>query len=176
MSLLSSLDWVQALGWAAAVVSLLSYQGKGRMTVIWLQVASCLLLVIHYIGLGAPIGALFNFLALLRGLVALVDRPWRKGAVLGFIPLLWLVAVYSHQDGKDLIPAVAMTFSTLAQATPRVLSLRLYMLVSSPLWFAYALLCGSQGGMAYEILNSLSNLTGLYRYHLFPKSAKDGRP
>ena len=72
-------------------------------------------------------------------------------------------------------------FSTLAQATPRVLHLRLFMLASSPLWFAYAALCGSQGGMAYEILNSLSNLIGLYRYHLKPRhpnsrSAKDGRP
>ncbi|HVI49667.1 MAG TPA: YgjV family protein [Candidatus Sulfotelmatobacter sp.] len=172
MALLDAFNWVQAIGWAAAVVSLLSYQAPGRGMVIALQIVSCLLLVAHYVGLGTPVGAVFNFLALLRGLAALWNNRWRRHLVLGFLPLLWGVAIVSHQDWKDLIPAMAMTFSTFAQAAPRILNLRLYMLASSPLWFAYAALCGSQGGMAYEILNTLSNGTAIFRYHLLPWFAR----
>jgi|GEM_PF-5088540 len=176
MNPLLPMEWVQAIGWAAAGISLLSYQFHRRPVVILLQVASCLLLVVHFILLQAPAGAVFNFLALLRGGVALTERPWRRFAVLAFIPILWGTAFATAQDWKDLIPAVAMTCSTLAQASPKILHLRLFMLASSPPWFLFSALSGSQGGMAYEILNSLSNLLGLYRYHLKPRLAEQAAP
>lgn len=158
-------DWVQAVGWTAAAVSVLSYQAKGRDGVLLMQAVSCLLLIVHYIGLESPVGAMFNLLAMLRGLTALINRPWRRFLVLGFLPLSWgLTAVTAHHL-VDLLPALAITCSTVAQASVQVLRLRLFMLASGPLWFLFAMLAGSQGGMAMELLNIGSNGVALYRYH-----------
>ena len=158
----------QAFGWAAAIVGMLSYQAKSREQVCFLLAASCLLWVAHYIGLGAMSGAIFNFIGLVRGLIAMGRHPLARRGLLLFIPLLWVVAFFTAHQALDYVPPLAMTLSTLAQASSRTLHLRLFMALSSPPWLTYALLNGSQGGVANELLNMTSAGLSLYRFHLRP--------
>jgi len=161
----------QAIGWAAALVGVLSVQAHRRETVIALLALSCLLWTTHFIALGMAAGAIFNFIALLRGLTATIRRPWVRNGVLAFIPLIWTVAALTAKQPIDYIPPLAMTMSTLAQASSRVGWLRLFMGLSSPPWLTYSILAGSQGGVANELLNMGSVVISLYRHHLRPRLA-----
>lgn len=161
-------DLAQILGWAAVAAGAVAYQAKGRRGVILLLSLSCLLWCLHFIGLGAPAGAIFNGLALLRGVTALVDHPRARRGVLLFIPVVWVVSLVTAHQPIDYIPPVAMTMSTIAQASLRVLRLRLFMALSSPPWLVYAFSVGSHGGVANELLNMTSAGISLYRYHLRP--------
>jgi len=169
--MIAAIDIAQALGWAAALVGAVSFQARRRETVIVLLAVSCLLWTTHFAALGMSAGAIFNFIALLRGLMAMLRHPWVRRGVLGFIPLIWAVAVLTAKQPIDYIPPLAMTMSTLAQASTRVVWLRLFMGLSSPPWLTYSILAGSQGGVANELLNMGSVALSLYRYHLRPRLA-----
>jgi hypothetical protein len=171
MRMIAAFDITQALGWAAALVGVVSFQARRRETVIVLLAASCLLWTSHYVALGMSAGAIFNFIAMLRGLTAIIRHPWVRRGVLLFIPLIWTVALLTAKQPIDYIPPLAMTMSTLAQASSRVVWLRLFMGLSSPPWLTYAILAGSQGGIANELLNMGSVALSLYRYHLRPRLA-----
>ncbi len=166
--MLMSPEIAQALGWAAALVGMLSYQAKTREQVCFMLAASCLLWTVHYIGLGAMSGAIFNTIGLVRGLIAMGRSPLVRRGLLLFIPLLWLVAYLTARQPLDYVPAIAMTMSTLAQSSSRTLRLRLFMALSSPPWLAYAFVTGSQGGIANELLNMSSAGLSLFRFHFRP--------
>lgn len=166
--MLMSPELAQGFGWGAALVGMLSYQAKSREQVCLMLALSCLLWVIHYIGLGAVSGAIFNSIGLVRGLIAMGRSPLVRRGLLLFIPLLWCVAYLTAQQPLDYVPAIAMTMSTLAQSSSRTLRLRLFMALSSPPWLAYAFITGSQGGVANELLNMSSAGIALYRFHFRP--------
>ena len=168
--LFMSMDVVQLVGWAAAVVGVLSFQARRRQVLIALQLGCCVLWMAHFQLMAAPAGALCNALALARGLVALRagrSAAWRW-AVLAFLPLVWGLALADAAGPLDWLPPLAMTFSTLALACRGLLPMRLLLLGSGPCWLAYEATIGSQGGVANELLNMTSLLIGLWRHHRRP--------
>ncbi|MBY0431448.1 MAG: YgjV family protein [Rhodospirillales bacterium] len=163
-----SQETAQAFGWMAAAIGILSFQAKRREWLIALQAAACVLWATHFHGLGAIAGLVFNVMALARNLIALsihrhVAVRW---VLLAFVPAVWAVSAATWSGPADIIPPIAMTFSTLAQASRNVLRLRLLMLGASPCWLAYAALTGSHGGLVNESLNIVSITVGVLRHHV----------
>lgn len=167
---------VQAIGIAATGVQIASYQAARRETVIAWQAVGCALWVLHFTGLGAIAGAVFNILAGLRGVMAILGARWPalRRCLWLFLPAIWAVSAATYQGPLDLLPAVAVTFSTLAQISRKVLSLRLFMLAGGPLWLTYSILTGSWGGMINESSSIVSNLIGIFRHHVLKRPAQDG--
>jgi hypothetical protein len=174
-------EYAQGVGWLAMTVGIVSFQPRKRWHVNSLQALCSLLWAGHYLAIGADAGAIFSGIAFLRGLISLVRHPRVGLVVASFLPLIWALAMVTANGPIDYIPPVAMTMSTLAQASPRVLRLRLFMALASPPWLTYAFLMGSQGGMANESFCLASNVIALYRYHFRPwrmsrKIEKTGGP
>ena len=83
---------IQAIGIAAMLCSIISFQGKRNKTILWLQFASNLLFLVHYLLLDAIIGAMMNVIAMLRAQIYLhrkqlrSDHPvWLVGLILTYL-------------------------------------------------------------------------------------------
>ena len=166
----------QILGIIGMLMSVLSYQQKGKARILTFQLLGSVLFVVNFFLLGAFSGAILNFVAIVRALIFIyedkvrADHPaWTIGLTVVYV--LSYVSVFTI-FGKEpsainliveILPVIAMTVTTIAFRHKEDKILRRVAFISSPLWLAYNFIFFSLGGIIGETLNLSSAIIGTIR-------------
>ena len=166
----------QILGIIGMLMSVLSYQQKGKARILTFQLLGSVLFVANFFLLGAFSGAILNFVAIIRALIFIyedkvhADHPaWTIGLTAVYV--LSYVSVFTI-FGKEptvinlfveILPVLAMTVTTVAFRYKEDKILRRVAFISSPLWLTYNFIFFSLGGIIGETLNLSSAIIGTLR-------------
>jgi len=166
----------QIVGIFGMLLSVLSYQQKGKARILTFQLLGSVLFVVNFFMLGAFSGAILNLVAIIRALIFIYedkihgDPPaWTIGLTVVYI--LSYVSVFTI-FGKEptplnlileVLPVIAMTVTTIAFRHKEDKILRRVAFISSPLWLAYNFIFFSLGGIIGETLNLTSAIIGTIR-------------
>ena len=166
----------QILGIIGMLMSVLSYQQKGKARILTFQLLGSVLFVVNFFLLGAFSGAILNFVAIIRALIFIyedkvrADHPaWTIGLTAVYV--LSYVSVFTI-FGKEptvinlfveILPGLAMTVTTVAFRYKEDKILRRVAFISSPLWLTYNFIFFSLGGIIGETLNLSSAIIGTLR-------------
>ena len=166
------------------LMSVLSYQQKGKARILFFQLIGSALFVDHFFMINALSGAILNFVAIVRALIFIyedkvrADHPaWTIGLTAVYV--LSYVSVFTV-FGKEptainlileVLPVIAMTVTTIAFRYKEDKILRRVAFISSPLWLIYNSIFFSLGGIIGETLNLTSAIVGTIR--LDRKKAED---
>ena len=166
----------QVIGIVGMLMSVLSYQQKGKARILTFQLLGSVLFVVNFFLLGAFSGAILNFVAIVRALIFIyedkvrADHPaWTIGLTVVYI--LSYISVFTvfgkEPTAKNLIleilPVIAMTVTTVAFRHKEDKILRRVAFISSPLWLTYNAIFFSLGGIIGETLNLSSAIIGTLR-------------
>lgn len=158
---------IQIIGLAAVFFEIGSVQRKKRINILGFQLIGNALWVVHFLLLGAVTGAALNVVGAIRAYTfqRFGSSSNRSTTVLGVVLLLVLIiGAASWQGDLSILPLVATIVTTIGIWQLKEQRIRVIVLISSPLWFAYNLLIGSYAGVANEILLMVSILIALGRY------------
>lgn len=160
----------------AMLFNILSYQGKKKSQVIFMQMLGAAFFGISYFLLGAVIGGILNIVAIVRSLVFLSGERLRSGSRLWLVAFGALyVAAYvltftvfmKEPTPKNLItevlPVLAMLAITIGYSLKDAGAIRIVALVASPLWLAYNIFAMSLGGILCEAFSLVSAVVGILR-------------
>jgi hypothetical protein len=167
---------IQGIGFLAFFFVIISFQKKGRVSILLIMLIGLLLFAIHYGLLKAWTGAVMNIIE--AGVVFIAykkdTQSWAKQKFwpYAFIIIYILVGLLTAKTLVNLLPIIAQIFGAIAvwQANPK--AIRLFMLVPRPLWFTFNLAVGSYAGMVTEIFLLLSVVIGIVRFDIFDRSKK----
>ena len=174
----------QIIGIVAMILTCFSFQCKEKKNVLIFQMCGSSLFTINFFLLGAYSGALLNALGIFRAIVFINEktfRPKHPAWLVAFCMIFFMsyASVFLF-FGKplivknfvvELLPVIAMIASTISFRYSDAKTVRLYGLISSPLWLSYNIFCFSIGAIICEVLNLFSIVIGILRFDI-PKKHK----
>ena len=158
--------WAQIIGFIAMVLRIASWQLKSSRDIIFSGLPIQALWTIHYLMLGANIGAFMNIVSAVRdgALTFIKERHvlWLSAISLSFA---WIVGLYLLSAWYDLLPLLgsSITACSLAYRDNRPLVAR-GAVFSSCFWITYNFIAGSWMGVMCASLVILSSIIGMYRH------------
>lgn len=163
----------QAVGFAAMVLLVSSFQMKTRQKILGFQLVSETLWVTHYALLGAYTGMALNFVAAARCFVY-AKRETKKWADKPIIPWLFftaavIVALLSWTGPASLLPMASVCITSFVAWSKRPVIIRVFSIPGCACWFVFNLLSGSYAGVLTEILNISSIVAGIIRIDILHK-------
>lgn len=167
-------DWLaQFVGVGALLVAISSFQMKTHKKIVSFQVVSTSLFMTHFLLLGAPTGAILNFIAAIRAVVfANKDKKWgRSNWWMVFFAGLSIIAVIAVWEGYlSLLPMIGMIFTTVSFGIENPKVVRALTLPSSPLWIVYGFINRSYAGVLSECFVMISIIIAIIRLDIPRKS------
>ena len=174
---METLDIVaQALSIVGMACNVLSFQQKTQKRVIACQLVGAAMFTASYLLLGAYVGALLNFVAIIRAIVYMNKEKFRSEHIswlIGFTCVYLLSYVLTFTIfGKELtplnavvefLPIIGMFATTVSFRLKDAASVRKLGLISVPSWFTYNIFNFSIGGLICEIFCCCSILIGMFR-------------
>lgn len=170
--------FVQAVGLLGSLIVIAAMQVNSRRAILLCQLGGSLCWIFHYGMLGAVTAVYTNFISMGRSVVFVNnDKSWAKSRLWlwFFIALYLLNSALTWVNWMSLLPAAAMTLTTLALWSRNMRLTRLLMLCNSPFWLAYDLWSRSYSCALVEIIAFCSFAAALYRFDL-RKSPAGGCP
>lgn len=159
------------------MVTIRTFQVNKRRDMLHLQFLASLIYVVHFLLLGAPTGAALNVIGALRDYAYHRNTGrWRKNWPPVLFTIVFITAgAITWQGPRSLLPMFAALSLTIAfwQRSPRMI--RLFAIMSPPLWFTYDYLSGSYPGMIAEIFLLSSTIIGIYRFDTGTKPKKKSK-
>ncbi|MBQ2117555.1 MAG: YgjV family protein [Clostridia bacterium] len=165
-------------GGVSALLNIFSYQFKDMRRLLFLQIASSLLLIGQFFFLGAAAGALTNLAGILmriavylrakKGLLpgekegrSALLSPWAWG----FASLFLLVAVFTYRGPLTLLSPLSMVFFTFSvwHADPVVMR-RVNFFLCAPMWIAYNIYTHAWMGLITDAMLMISILVSFFRF------------
>lgn len=167
----------QAIGIAAMIFNIISYQGKKQSTVIALQLVGGALFAINFLMLGAVVGGLLNIIAVIRAIIFLfkdklkADRlPWFICFIIIYVGIYILnFTVFEKEPTAfnliiEVLPVVGMIALNVGFRLKNASDVRKCGLVSSPAWLIYNLVAGAWGAIICETVTLISIFVGMFRH------------
>ena len=167
------------------LMSVLSFQQKGKARILTFQLLGSALFVVHFFMINALSGAILNFVAIVRALIFIyedkihADHPaWTIGLTATYIlSYISVFTVFGKEPTAinlilEVLPVLAMTVTTIAFRYKEDKILRRVTFISSPMWLTYNLVFFSLGGIIGESLNLGSALIGTLRLDSKKKDEK----
>lgn len=166
----------QIIGLGGMAVSILSYQGKAKKTVIFMQLIGAFLFTINYAMLGATIGALTNIIGFIRAVVYINKEKfhaehvgWLIGFILAFVLMYPSAFLLFNKEptAKNLIlelfPVIGMCAGTVGYHLKEAKHVRRLALIGSPCWLVYNIASFTIGGILCEVFSLISIIIGMLR-------------
>ncbi|MBO7187629.1 MAG: YgjV family protein [Clostridia bacterium] len=174
----------QSFGIVAMIFIVFSFQQRKRNMAILLQLIGGALFCVNYTMLGAIVGGLLNFIAVIRGLVFLNKEKLKADSPIWLIIFISLFltsyvlsfCVFDKAPTTknfifEILPVIGMIASTLSFRKDDAKSIRRYGFISSPCWLTYNIVNFSIGAIITEVLNLISIVIGTIRFDI--KKKKD---
>jgi hypothetical protein len=160
--------FIQAIGAIALVFIILGWSSKERKHILGLQIINFIFFIIHYILLGAYMGAANCGMSLLRNVVFLRknDRAWAAHPAWFWIfSALSLTTLALFWRGWiTILPAAGTILGTWAITKDRPADIRFYMLIACILWIPYTIVVHSYSGLVSQIVGVVGITLGMYRH------------
>lgn len=167
----------QILGILAMIVVFFSFQQKTQKSIAIFQFVSSSLWTVHFLLLGAYTGCILNIIAVLRDAVFMQRNKHKWAAHIG-----WLIGtvilcfgvyvltftVFDKEPTTpnlilELLPVIGMGASTISLRQKEARHVRMFALISAPLWLIYDAAIRSLGGTVTEIISIISISIGIFR-------------
>lgn len=172
----------QIISIIAMCIALLSFQQKKQRNILLLQFCSGSLFTIHFLMLKAWTGCLLNLIGIFRAAVfANRSKKWASHIAwpILFCALFAGVYVFNFTVLKmepvfsnflvQLLPTLGMFATTISFRMKKASQVRVFSIISSPLWFTYNAIQGSIGGMLTELFTLISIVVGMVRLDIKKK-------
>lgn len=166
----------QVLSIVGMLCNVLSFQQKAQKRVIAFQLVGATMFTASYLLLGAYVGALLNFVAIIRAVVYMHKDKFRSEHIawlVGFTAVYLLSYVLTFTAfGKDFnllngivefLPIIGMVATTVSFRCKDAASVRKLGLISVPSWFTYNIFNFSIGGLICEVFCCCSIVIGMIR-------------
>lgn len=157
----------QIIGLLAMVLMIASYQAR-RRGILFMQMASSALWVVHFFMLGSVPAACLNALVIPRNLLYAQKERWAFVRHIAFpccTATVFLTAgCLTYTKPVDILPMAAMVISSFALYLNRENLLRACSLSVSLLWMVYDAQAGSIPGALCELITILSIFVALARH------------
>lgn len=169
-----SIPWIdigiQAIGFVAMAVGILSYQAKKRNSILFLQIISSSIWAIQFILLGAYTGAFMNLIGVARNIIySKKDKisAFNSSLVPIIISAFFIFGgVFTYSGFLSILPVVAMIISSFALYSTEERKIRLLSLFVSPPWLIYDAISGSIPGVINELFTICSILIAVFRFDI----------
>ncbi len=158
----------QIISIIASLFLLFSYQMKKHRTILLMQSISGMLFGIQYMLIGAPEGAICNFVGMARSFTysfrtrsKIVDHI---ACPIFFAVVFGCCGIYTYSSLFSLLPICAMIISSFVTWNPKTQQLRALTLPTSMMWLVYNASCGSVVAVITELSSEVSIIIGLIRF------------
>lgn len=159
----------QAIGCAALILSLISFQMSTRGRILFFQMLASLSCAVSLVMLGGIAGGILDVVAFSRTLVfSLADRyKWARSKF--WLPFYFIliiaVGIFTWESGSivTLFAILGTLLSTLALYMKSERNMRLISLAVGPMWIIYNLIYSSAFGILNEIIAMTSIIIALVR-------------
>lgn len=166
----------QAIGIAAMVGIVGSFQQKTHKAAVAWQCAGSALFVVNMLMLGAISGALMNLVGAVRSLLFMNREKIKnhiKVYVGVFLAIIWIFyfmvfTVFEKEVTPaniilELLPTIGMSITTVGFSMKKAKNVRVAGLLNSPPWLIYNAASHTIGGVLCELLNCTSIIIGFIR-------------
>lgn len=159
---------VQAIGYVALLISVLSLQAKQTKYMYLLQGASNLIFCVQMLLLGGYTGAVTQFVIMCKNfLLGNLDRwPWVKKRItlVIYTVICCILSAITWAGPLSLLPAVATVVGGIAYWSNNYNFIRWEIItLGCPLWIIYDVIVGSTGAAVSQSLNIVSAVIGMIR-------------
>ena len=160
---------VQAIGFAALIIFIISFQCRSNRILFMLQLIGMCLFSLQYYLLGAYSGSISMLISIVRNILLLRINESRcvqwKGWRWIFIAAFLIVAVVTWDGFRSILSFLASAVSAYFYWENNAGKIRLCNLAAvCPCWMLYALISGSIGGFLNEVLIMSSILISVRRF------------
>ena len=156
----------QAFGVLSVILTFISYQCKGRKSLLAVQTSSSAAMVLHYLFLGATTGFALNIICVLRNVVYFFnDKKPLNSPVIPYIlaVIMGIVGAFSWNGPISLLIIAALMINTVfISKSPQ--PLRKSILLTSSLILIYNIFNFAIGGIINETVAIVSSIIGIYRF------------
>ena len=159
----------QIIGIIAMIFSFIVYQQNNRKKMLILKGISNGFWVIHFFMIGAPAGAVLNFIGIPREFVFYHnDKKWAKNILwpILFILITVVSSLLSWEGAITLLPCIGSVLAVAAFAIRSVKLTRLINIPANTLWLIYVLITRSYGGALANIVILTSISIAIIRYDI----------
>jgi inner membrane protein len=167
---------IQGIGYTALFFVILSFQKNKRSKIIFYQIISHIVFILHFGLLYAWTAIAMNVIGALRSIIFYQKdtKVWAQHIIwmYVFMGAFILAGVITWTDYASLLPIIAMVIDTFALWKRSTKSIRFLMLIPRPLWFSYNFLVGSYAGMTTEVVVFTSILIGIVRFDMPKKKIR----
>ena len=171
MSELSIFWLAQIAGLFFLIFTFVKMQKQNRIEYLRFNTAANFLFAVHIYFLGIPFAAFVSLLAGLRSALFLIPATWnhrKELAVIFFILFGALFAVNIDNPWLYLLLLGPLT-GILAEIQDDMLKTRILIFINAGVWLIFAIYAFSWPGIICETVLIVSNVIGLYRYHIKPQ-------
>ena len=165
----------QIVGFLGTALLFISFQQKKRQGILFFQICSGAVFILHYILLGALTGAALNFIGFSRSIVFYnSDKKWAKSPwwLVFFIIISGIASAATWAKWYSILPAIAMMLTTVSYWLKNETKIRLVTFPSSPCWLVYNALAGSVAGVITECIVMSSLVIAIIRFDILKKGKK----
>ena len=157
----------QIFGIIAVILGFVTYQVRTQKKLLFVQILTTLVFVIHYLLIGAVSGMALNMVAMVRNIVY-SRRDLKifssKGWPATFAVIMGIMGLLSWQGWYSVFVVLGLVINSLCMAFKDSQKIRKSILVTSPLVLIYDAFALSVGGMIYESVAIVSALVGILRF------------
>ena len=157
----------QIFGGIAVLVGFLTYQTKTQERLLLLQMLTCGIFCIHYLLIGATVGAMLNLIALVRNVAYFYRNKMLKGAhwiPVSFMILCGAAGIFAWEAWYSIFSTVGIVINSGCMSFSNPQNVRKSILVTSPMVLVYNIFAKSIGGSIYESVAIVSAIVGIWRY------------
>lgn len=171
--------FAQAVGIAAMLFNIFSYQQKTSKGVIIMQLFGGALFSVNFFMLGATVGGILNLIAVFRAVVFANKEKFKaesKAWLFVFVGLFIASYILTFTlFGKpitiasavlELLPVIAMTATTVSFRLNTASVIRKFGLISSPSWLIYNFCNFALGAIICEAVSLVSIFIGIIRFDI----------
>jgi hypothetical protein len=151
----------QCVGYVAFALGVTAFFQKIDHRLKFFNASECLAYAVHFMLLGNYPGAASALISSVRSFLAIKIRSPLLAAVI--IGLNIVVGLTLAKSWVGWFPVGASSIATLAVFTMRGVPMRLALLVSTFLWLANNIICGSIGGTLLETIIAIVNGSTMFR-------------
>lgn len=158
----------QALGLICVLLGFINYQVKTRKKIIYINLVTVVCFCVHYLLIGAYVGAALNGVAILRNIVYHLtgnNAKHNKISAILFTIVMGAIGVLSWEGAYSALAVAGLMINTFCMSFQNPNNLRKSILVSCPLVLLYNCFVLSVGGIVYESVGIVSAVIGLIRYN-----------
>lgn len=173
-------EWIaQAFGLLALISYITSYLQKKTQVILWLQLMGSFFWFMDFVFLGAPAGMMLNGIGIVRGIIYLFKekhawaRHWCWYVV--FISLFiaaGFIAYFIGEKWLAIFPCLALVLTTISLAMKDPFKIRIFAIITCPLWVVYEVLNMNFAGLLNEAISLASALIGIFTIDVPAKRKK----